>query len=484
MRASNIDPRSETLAGLALRSPVSCPPDTPVRAALETMRREDIGAMIVAGPDRVPAGILTLRDALERVALPGNRWDEPIASVMSGDVVTLPAQAGAYEAALAMMVRGIHHVVLVEDGRLAGVVSDRDVSRRLGADVRQAGRAMREARSDEELRNFGTSVHDIAQGMIAQDSGAAQVTVFVSTMTDALTRQLVAREMAPEAFGHIELCWIAMGSEGRFEQTLTTDQDNGIIFYSPGLPADEVRAGLLPAARRINEALAAAGFALCRGGIMASNPQCCLSLAEWQHRFADWIDVGDPNALLNATIFFDFRPICGAERLAVALREWLGGYAAGNDRFLAQMTRNALENQPPLALFRDFILTGGGEHPHTLDLKVNGITPFVDAARVYALKAAAAQTGTIERLRAAGAALDFQHATVQGWIEAFLLIQSLRLRHQDALGRQLRPIHNHIDPDSLTEMQRRILRESMREARGLQVRLEGDHSPGPASIGA
>ena len=473
-----------TLAGLVQRHPVSCPPDTPMRAVLETMRREEIGAMIIAGPDRVPTGILTLKDVLDRVALPGSPWDDPVASVMSASLVTLPRQASAQDAALAKMVRGIHHVVLVEEGRLAGVVSDRDVSRRLGADLRHMGRAMRAARTDEELRVFGAAIHDTAHRMIAQDAGAAQVTLVVTTMTDALTRQLVAREMASKAFGHIEVCWIAMGSEGRFEQTLSTDQDNGIIFHCPDLPADEVRAALLPAARRVNEALAAAGFSLCRGGIMACNPQCCLSLAEWQHRFADWIDVGDPKALLNATIFFDFKPICGAVRLAVELREWLSGYAAGNGRFLVQMTQNALENQPPLGLIRDFILTKRGEHPHTLDLKVNGITPFVDAARVYTLKAGGAQTSTIERLRAAGVSLKFDPATIESWIEAFLSIQSLRLRHQDALGRQNESIHNHIDPGSLNEMQRRILKESMRQGRRLQLRLASDHSLGPAGGGA
>jgi CBS domain-containing protein len=483
MHASSIDP-GHTLADLVRRSPVSCLPDTPIRDALGTMRREDIGAMIVAGPDGVPAGILTLKDVLGRVAQPGNRWDAPIASVMSGDLVTLPAQASVYDAALAMMVRGIHHVVVVEEGRLAGVVSDRDVSCRLGADLRQASRMMREARSEEQLRAFGAAVHDIAHGMLAQDAGPAQVTLLVTTMNDALTRQLVAREMAAEALGPIEICWIAMGSEGRFEQTLVTDQDNGIVFQCAELPADEVRAGLLPAARRVNEALAAAGFSLCRGGIMASNPQCCLSLAEWRDRFADWIDVGDPKALLNATIFFDFRPIVGVGRLAVELREWLGRYAAGNDRFLVQMTQNALENQPPLGLFRDFILTGGGEHPHTLDLKVNGITPFVDAARIYALEAGVAQTGTLERFRAAGAALELDAATIEGWTEAFLFIQSLRLRHHHALGRQASPIHNHIDPRSLSEIERRILLESMRQARGLQSRLASDHSLGPAGVGA
>jgi CBS domain-containing protein len=483
MHASNTDPRGATLAALVRRSPVSCPAGTPISDALDTMRREDIGAMVIAGPDRVPEGILTLKDVLGRIAQPGNRWDAPIESVMSGDLVTLPAQASAYDAALAMMVRGIHHVVVVDGGRLAGVVSDRDVSRRLGADLRQASRMMREARSEEDLRAFGAAIHDIAHGMLAQDAGAAPVTLLVTAMNDALTRLLVARELAPEAAAPIELCWIAMGSEGRYEQTLVTDQDNGIVFHCPDRPAGEVRAALMPAARRINEALAAAGFSLCRGGIMASNPECCMSLPEWQHRFADWIDVGDPKALLNATIFFDFRPVAGAVRLAAELREWLGAYAAGSGRFLAQMTGNALENQPPLGLFRDFILTGSGDHPHTLDLKVNGITPFVDAARIYALKAGIARTGTVERLRGAGAALAFDPATIEGWIDAFLFIQSLRLRHHFALGRRGSAIHNHIDPRSLSEIERRILLESMRQARSLQSRLAGDHCLGPG-VGA
>lgn len=484
MLASSIDPLGDALARLVRRAPVSCAPETPIRAALDTMRSEGVGAMIVAGPDRAPVGIFTLNDALDRVALPGKRWDEPIASVMSAGPVTLPAHASAYDAALEMMVGGIHHVVVVEDGKLAGVVSDRDVSWRLGADLRQAGRALRATRTDEELRAFGAFIHDTARGMLEQDAGPARVTFIATLMNDALTRQLVAREMPPEFFGHVEICWVAMGSEGRCEQTLSTDQDNGIVFHCPDLPADEVRAAILPAARRINEALAAAGFSLCRGGIMASNAKLCLSLAEWQHRFADWIDVGDPDALLNATIFFDFRPICGAVRLAALLREWLVGYAAGNHRFLVQMTQNALENQPPLGLIRDFTLARGGEHPHTLDLKVNGITPFVDAARVYALKAGVAHTGTLERLRAAGASLRFEPASIQGWIDAFLFMQALRLRHQDGLGRRSRPIHNHVDPDSLGETERRILKESMRQARKLQLRLAGDHSLASPSIGA
>jgi CBS domain-containing protein len=349
----------------------------------------------------------------------------------------------------------------------------------------------RAARTGQDLRACGAAIHDLAHALLVQDTGPVYVTRLVTALNDDLTRVVVAREITPAVAGPIEICWIVMGSAGRFEQTLSTDQDNGIVFRCAGRAAEDVRATLLPAAQRVNAALAAAGFGLCRGGIMAGVPQCCLSLAEWKARFADWIDVGDPPALLNATIFFDFRalafgvrPLRAARGLGEELREWLGAYAAGNERFLVQMTRNALENRPPLGLLHDFILPGGADHPHTLDLKVNGITPFVDAARVYALQAAAPDTSTVERLRTAGARLGRDRAAVEAWVDAFAFIQAVRLRHQDALRLRGEPVHNHIDPGSLNELQRRILRESMRQARRLQSRLASDHSLGPSGIGA
>jgi len=143
---------------------------------------------------------------------------------------------------------------------------------------------------------------------------------------------------------------MALGSEGRFEQTLNTDQDNAIVFAVPdGMTADQAREILLPVARRINEALAQCGFPLCKGEIMASNPKWCLSLNEWKRTFGDWIGGGSPEQLLNASIFFDFRALYGAEKLAEELRGWLAHVASDNSRFLHLMAENALRNRPPLA---------------------------------------------------------------------------------------------------------------------------------------
>ena len=183
----------------------------------------------------------------------------------------------------------------------------------------------------------------------------------------------------PQQLCEMGVCWLALGSEGRFEQTLNTDQDNGIIFSPPdGTSADEVRQTLLPLAQRINDALDACGFPLCKGNIMASNPKWCLSLDEWKDTFADWIHRGDAPVLLNATIFFDFRPLFGKQELAHELRAWLNAKIKDNRLFLKHMVQNALGNRPPLGLVRDFVVDGG-----TLDLKLNGIAPFVDAARIF-----------------------------------------------------------------------------------------------------
>ncbi|MFO1351443.1 MAG: putative nucleotidyltransferase substrate binding domain-containing protein [Gammaproteobacteria bacterium] len=194
---------------------------------------------------------------------------------------------------------------------------------------------------------------------------------------------------------------------------------------------------------------------------------------------------GDPEALLNASIFFDFRPLYGDVTLADKLRSWLAAYAAEHNRFLLLMAQNALQNQPPLGVLRDFILTGGGDdYPHTLDLKVNGITPFVDAARIYALAAGVTATNTLERLQEAGARLRFASADVDAWAQAFQYIQNLRLRHQALRLAAGQTPNNHLDPDSLNELDRRILKEALRQARNLQGRLGRDFGGAGVGFGA
>jgi CBS domain-containing protein len=468
---------SSPLSAIIRRDPVTCTSDTPVRSVLETMHALGIGSMVAVDDAHKPIGIFTLHDVLNRVALAQTDLDQPIIGIMSTHLTTLPPQALAYEAALEMAKHGFRHVLVTQDGKLVGIISEKDLFTLQRVGLRQISAAIRGANDIAALQHAAGDIRQLAHNMMAQGVAAEQLTQFISTLNDLLTVRIIEMEcmaagLLDSALCHTGFCWIALGSEGRYEQTLNTDQDNGIIFQEPeGTSAEQVRAQLLPIARRINEALDACGFPLCKGNIMASNPQWCLSLGEWKDRFAGWIDQGNPVALLNASIFFDFRPLFGRQELAGELRHWLMGKAAANPRFLHQMAANALNNRPPLGLMRDFVV---GEE-HKLDLKLNGFTPFVDAARIFSLAANVPHTNTVQRLRMSAAKLGFSPAETGAWVDALHFIQLLRLRRQHEEIENGSALDNLIDPDSLNDLDRRILKEAFRQARKLQTRLALDY---------
>jgi CBS domain-containing protein len=470
------------LSAVIRRGAVSCAQDTPIRTVLATMNEQGVGSIIVTDSDSRPIGVFTLKEVLSRVALPYPDPNAPVSSVMSRDFTTLPPEAPSYEAALVMARHGLRHVPVVENDRLIGVVSESNLFSLQRVGLRRISTAIKSAATNETLAQAGSDVRLAARTMIAQGMTAEYVTQFVSTMNDLLTARAIELELAAERISGLCFCWIAMGSEGRFEQTLHTDQDNGIIFAAA--ESNAARETLLPLAHRVNDTLDRCGFPLCRGGIMASNPLWCLSLDEWKEKFAGWMHHADPEALLNATIFFDFRGLHGDLTLARDLRNWLAESAKENNRFLLQMTQNALRNQPPLGLLKDFILSSGGEHPHTLDLKVNGITPFVDAARIFSLASGVVDTSTVKRLRWSGRMLKISPGEIEAWVQAFLFIQLLRLRLQDLSYRKGEVLRNHLNPDELNEMDRRMLKEAMRQARKLQSRLSLDHNVGAGGFGA
>lgn len=469
-------PVDRLLATVVRRDPVTCRPGDSIESVLQTMHDLAVGSVVAVDEAGRPVGIFTLHDVLNRVALPRVDLAAPVSGVMSKVLSSLPGHATAYEAALEMVRRGIRHVIVVEDGRIAGVVSERDLFNLQRVSLRQLARDIKQAPSSEALVPLAGDVRSLAKTMLAQGVSSEQLTQFIASLNDLLTVRLLELEFGNVDLRGVEFCWIALGSEGRFEQTLATDQDNGIIFEAPeGVSADEARELLLPIAQRVNRALDACGFPLCKGEIMAGNSRWCLSAAEWRSTFARWIDSGDPEALLHGSIFFDFRALYGAARLAEDLRAWLNKHAQANPKFLHQMTANALSNRPPLGLFRDFTVESSGEHKGTIDLKLNGAMPFVDAARIYSLAAGVAATNTAQRLRAVAPKLRLPADELEAWIEAFFYIQSLRLRNQYAQSAEGKAMGNRIRPDALHQLDRTILKESLKQAKHLQSRLALDY---------
>jgi len=347
-------------------------------------------------------------------------------------------------------------------------------------EIQQAQSCIAAANDEAGLLQAATQIRMLVHRLVEKTQAAQPMTLLISMLNDLLTRRVIDIIGADCELGSTQWCWISLGSEGRQEQTLSSDQDNGIIFVSD-LPVDTMRATLLPLAKRINDMLDRCGYPLCTGQVMASNPEWCLSLGEWKERFRNWIIEGDPQALLNASIFFDLRPLHGEFALAEELTDWLAAEAAANSRFLFQMTANALKRKVPLGIFNRFVVERHGKHPGTIDLKVNVGAIFVDAARIYGLASGRHGSNTEQRFRLALEAHRLHPDDVAKWIDAFYFIQMLRLKNQQGSYKHGREMHNHLDPSVLDESDHDDLIDALRQARALQKRMELDY-PGSHAI--
>jgi CBS domain-containing protein len=429
------------LRSVLRRAPVYCTSDTPVGEVLRIMQHERIGSMVVVNEGGAPVGIFTTQDVLERIAAPQAPVDVPIMAAMTPFPVALEEEATLAEAATAMARYGIRHVVVTRDGKLAGVVSERDLFALQRMGLQRTSEQIRLARTTEELAGAASAVRRLAQQLLAQGVAAEALTAMISALNDTLTQRVI--ELAGKKHGlRGGWCWLALGSEGRMEQTFVTDQDNALIVE--GAKAGD-KAAFLAFADEVNLTLDACGFPLCRGDIMARNPRWCLTPAEWRRLFDDWIRNNDPKALLHASIFFDFRALAGDARMAGALREAVLAQTHANRTFCRALAQTAVQVRPPIGLIADF-------SADEMDLKLLGARPFVDAARVLALAAGSAETGTAARLRAAGEKTA---------ADAFHYIQALRLRRGA----------NSVRVADLNDIDRRVLKGAFRQAALLQERL-------------
>jgi CBS domain-containing protein len=322
------------------------------------------------------------------------------------------------------------------------------------------------ARDVETLAQLAPEIRAVTTCMIEGDAGGGLVTHTLSALNDALTVRVIVLVAARHRLPPASWCWLALGSEGRGEQTFLTDQDNGIVFSAvDAAEARSLRPLFMACASEVNAALAACGFPLCDGGIMAGNADCCLSLAEWQERFIGWVRTPEPQALLNATIYFDFRELYGDEQLAQSLRNHLLRITQGADAFLRMLADNGLSAAPPLGLVRDFAAPEG-----VIDLKKFGSRLFVDAARILGL--ACPVTGTVARLRHAAAAGKLPRNDAEAAIGAFLHLQRIRLLHQQNTRAAGEAPSNRVAPRTLNTFDRHVLLEAFKQARLIQQRLK------------
>jgi CBS domain-containing protein len=469
------DPMTAPLAMLLRGKVVTCSPDTSIREALSTMQKSSIGSIVAVDAEGAPKGIFTERDLLKYTVAGGIDLARPAIEYMTRSLVTLPPTATVYEAAVEMATRNIRHMLVVDHGKLVGVLSERSLFALQRMSMRHVLQSIERASDRESLKEAAGEIHKLARSMLAQGVGAEHLTQLIATLNDKLTERILGLEAERFDVGAIRFCWLALGSEGRHEQTFASDQDNAIIFFVPEDEKPEpIRARLLPFARAVNETLDFCGFPLCKGNIMASNPQWALSESEWRQQFGDWIRNPVPEALLNGTIFFDFRPLWGEIGLATSLRDWLNAETQDNQRFLRMMAANALDVPAPISFLGDIQTSSEKGKKGTIDLKAQGTRIFTDLARIYALAQGAPQSNTAARLRATGPRLHVKPEEIEAMVDSFHFLLLLRLRQQH-FAEEADGEPNRVRPDDLNELDRRILKEAFRQARKGQKRLGLDY---------
>jgi CBS domain-containing protein len=458
--------------------PVCCGPDTRVADAARLMSQRRVGSIVVVQADGTPIGIVTDRDLRNRIVAAGRSPTVPVTEIFSAPLVSIRPGALAFDGLLDMTRHNIHHLVVQQDGRLLGVVSSHDLIWLQGTHPVALARDIEVGGSVDELAEVAPRIQAVVQWLAGVGAGVFEIGQIAAELNDRLVRRVLAVVEADlEAEGHgrapVPYSWLAAGSEGRREQTLKTDQDNGLVYEDPAAEAAEpARAYFGVFAGRAAAALVRLGFPACDGGYMASNPRWCQPASVWSGYFESWMDAPHPERVLSACIYFDLRPIGRSSGPGARLWQWVCAHAPSRKLFLRYLARAATERQPPLGLFGGFVVERTGVHKDQLDLKARGVLPVTQAMRAYALAMGVAETNTVERLLRLGERDVFAKPAVRDLREAYEVVSRIRLEHQLACLAAGRAPDNFVNPHELGKADRLLLKEAFKTIGWLQRTLE------------
>lgn len=449
--------------------------DISIRQAAELMARHKISSLLLVDEAGLPTGIVTDRDLRERVVARGRDGSEPVSSIMSVTLIKSDAKDFCFEALLKMVRFNIHHLLVASGGELTGIITNHDLMMLQSTYPLAIARDIENQRSVEGLALAQRAIDRLIAVLIREGARASTITRIITEVNDRLVRRLL--EIVEERLGPppVSYCWIAFGSEGRKEQTFRTDQDNAIIYSDPAPGEAEGAARYFgDLARSMQDALSRCGFPPCPANYMASNEQWRRPLTAWKDYFRKWISKPTPEAVLFSLIFFDFRPVYGNTLLAENLRATLSHALKGQNLFLTHMAAIALQNRPPMGAFNRLQVERKGPHRNTLNIKINALTPIVDAARLAALQAHLYTTSTLDRLRELEGTDSVVAPYARDLEQAFEFIMGLRLQHQYHRRQDGAEADNFLSPDALSALDVKTLRESFRLIKNVQSEIK-DH---------
>ncbi len=460
-----------TPVGDIAAEPITVGEDTTIQEAAQMMSRNKISSLIVLDRRNLPAGIVTDKDLREKVVARGRSVSEPVRNIMTISLIRVDASDSCFEAVLKMIKYRIHHMLVIEDGSLKGIMTNHDLMLLQGTSPLSFANDIEHQQTVDGLVQVSAKINNIVGILLKEGAKAANIAKIITEINDRLVRKVL--EIGETHFGHppVPYCWIALGSEGRKEQTFKTDQDNAIIYadLSSAAEEEETKEYFLQFTSFARESLTRIGFPLCPADYMASNPRWCQSLGTWKKYFLNWTSEPTPDAVLKSLIFFDFRPLYGKFSLADELRDSFTSRVTDQGIFLGHMANMITRNTPPIGFLKSFVVEKGGEHKDEFDLKIKGIGPLVDAVRLFALEKGVKETSTWGRIQA----LKNKHATVKeyadGLEQALEFIMLLRIHHQFEQIKSGAKPDNFVNPNTLSTLEKKTLKEAFH----LISRLQG-----------
>jgi CBS domain-containing protein len=451
-----------TRAGDIAKEVITVPEHTTIQEAARIMAKNKISSLVIFNRNNVPAGIITDRDLREKVVAGARDVTEPVKHIMTISLIRVDANDSCFEAVLRMIKYNIHHMLVIQEGELKGIMTNHDLMLLQGASPLSFANDIEKKQSIEGLIPVSEKINNIVGLLLNEGARAGSVTKIITEINDRLVKKVL--EMAERKFGQppVPYCWVVFGSEGRREQTFRTDQDNAIIYADTPSEGseEETKKYFADFSAFVRDSLVKLGFPPCRANYMASNPQWCQPLRVWKKYFRDWITVPTPEAILNSLIFFDLRPLHGKSALHEDLRNFYFSLLETYKIFFGHMANMIVRNSPPIGFLKSFVVEKDGEHKNEFDLKVKGIAPLIDIIRLFALEKAVKATSTLERI----SALAEKHSIVRDYHEeieqAFEFIMILRINYQyEQVKEGLLP-DNFVNPDKLSNLEKRTLREA------------------------
>lgn len=446
-----------------------------IREAAQLMTEHRITSLLIMASDKL-VGIITDRDFRTRVLSKAVSDTKAISHVMTLNPMYIDEHSRLHDAQLKMMSAGIHHLPVLRDELPVGVISLSDILRANNIEPLSLAKGINSAATVDELSAAAEGVPGLVVKLIERDARAIEVGEIITSFADAITRRLLL--LAEEKFGPppCDYAWLAFGSQARQELMLGSDQDNALIL--PDGLSDKETSYFKEFCKFVNAGLDKCGMPYCPGEIMASNDKWRLSFSGWCERFSKWIEEPSPKALMFASIFFDMRHIAGDSQLTENLQKYVLSKARNNTIFLAFMSENSLLHSPPLGFFKAFVLENDGDHNHTLDLKIRGTIPIVDAARNYALSASVSELNTVARLKTIESLGLMSNEMAGSLVDAHEFIAGIRLHAQAKQYRQQIKVDNHLDPVQLSPLVRHQLKAAFHQVRIAQAAMKVRFSAG------